>query len=92
MKDMDGRVYVGEVGGNIEILKFDQHIFKYKEKKKEKTSFYSTCLHRKKENLAERGGSELRPLVLKQFAWSELPAGQIFFQDTPSKTLAIPGL
>lgn len=36
MKDMDGRVYVGELGGNIEILKFDQHIFKYKEKKKEK--------------------------------------------------------
>lgn len=33
---MDGRVYVGELGGNIEILKFDQHIFKYKEKKKEK--------------------------------------------------------
>lgn len=35
-KDMDGRVYVGEVGGIIEILKFDQHIFKYKEKKKER--------------------------------------------------------
>ena len=33
MKDRDGRVLEGEGGGNIDILKFDQNIFKYEEKK-----------------------------------------------------------
>ena len=36
MTDTDGKMFVSEVGGTIEILKFYQNTFEYREEKKRK--------------------------------------------------------
>lgn len=67
MADTDGKMFVGEAGGTIEYLSFTKTYLNAEKKKRENLP-HSTCLHRKKENRAERLRTDPELWLLRQCA------------------------